>query len=388
MALRGHGGAWARVLMAIALGGALLVLPLTAAAIEDVFTVRGVAVDREAETAAAARELALAEGQRQAFRRLLERIVLRADYPRRPDLAEAPLTALVQGIQIEEEKTSATRYLGKLTITFKKDEVRQLLRERGLRFSETVAKPMLVLPVYQVAGTEVLWDEPNPWRDAWLERERSDSLISVLVPAGDLADIGAVSPAQALAGDRERLGAIAARYGVADTMVARAALSYDLTIGAPRLEVSLSQYGPSGDQVIIESFVGIPLEVVDELLVRAARKIVLELEESWKRDTLLQFDRKMRLSARIPLTRLGDWLEVRERLDGVAMVVEVELASLSRSDAQVVLHYLGDPGRLAISLAQRDLDLSEQDGFWTLKVREAPADPTAPVPAPTGTAAE
>jgi hypothetical protein len=374
----------------LALGCSPIILPVTAAALEDVFTVRGVAVDAEAETAATARELALAEGQRQAFRRLLDRLILRADYPRRPDLAEAPLTALVQGIEIEEEKTSSTRYLGKLIISFKKDEVRQLLRDRALRFSETVAKPMLVLPVYQVAGTEVLWDEPNPWRDAWLKRERRDSLISVLVPAGDLADIGAVSPQQALAGDRERLAAIAARYGVEDAMVARAALSFDLTIGAPRLEVSLSQYGPSGDQVIIESFVGVSREVIDELLARAAREIVLELEEAWKRDTLLQFDREMRLSARIPLTSLGDWLVVRRRLDGVAMVIGVELSSLSRSHAQVVLHYLGDPGRLAISLAQRDLELSEQDGFWTLKPRRAPAEPTEPAPTPTltGTAAE
>jgi hypothetical protein len=386
MGLRGHGGDRAGLLLLLAIGCSLAALGVAAAPLEDVFTVSGVAVDAEAETAAVARELALAEGQRQAFRRLVERLVLGADQPRRPELAEPALTALVQGIEIQEEKTSSTRYLAKLTIRFKKDEVRQLLRDRALRFSETVAKPILVLPVYQVAGTEVLWDDPNPWRDAWLALEKGDSLISLLVPAGDLADIGAIGPLQALAGDRERLGAIAARYGVEDAMVARASLSFDLRVGAPRLEVSLSQYGRSGDQVIIESFVGDSAEVVDALLARAAREITLQLEESWKRDTQLQFDRRMRLSARVPLSSLGDWLVVRERLDAVSMVVGIELSSLSKTSAQVVLNYLGDPGKLAISLAQRDLELSEEDGFWMLTPLQAPARPVTP--AASSTAAE
>lgn len=386
MVLRGHGGDRAGLLLLLAMGWSLSALGVAAAPLEDVFTVSGVAVDAEAETATAARELALAEGQRQAFRRLVERLVLGADQARRPELAEPALTALVQGIEIQEEKTSSTRYLAKLTISFKKDEVRQLWRDRALRFSETVAKPILVLPVYQVAGTEVLWDDPNPWREAWLAREKGDSLISMLVPVGDLADIGAISPLQALAGDGERLGAIAARYGVDEAMVARASLSFDLSVGAPRLEVSLSQFGPSGDHLIIESFVGDSREVVDALLARAAREITLQLEDNWKRDTQLEFDRKMRLSATVPLSSLGDWLVVRERLGAVSMVVGIELSSLSKSSAQVVLNYLGDPGKLAISLAQRDLELSEEDGFWMLKLRQARALPVPP--AASSTAAE
>ena len=386
MVLRGHGGDRVGLLLLLAMSCSLSALGVAAAPLEDVFTVSGVAVDAEAETAAAAREPALAEGQRRAFRRLIERLVLSADQLRRPELAEPALTALVQGIEIQEEKTSSTRYLATLTISFKKDEVRQLLRDRALRFSETVAKPVLVLPVYQVAGTEVLWDDPNPWRDAWLAQEKGDSLISVLVPAGDLADIGAISPLQALAGDRERLAAIAARYGVENAMVARALLRFDFSVGAPRLEVSLSQYGVSGDQLIIESFLGASREVVNALLDRAAREITLQLEENWKRDTQLQFDKKMRLSARVPLSSLGDWLVVRERLDAVSMVVGIELSSLSKSSAQVVLNYLGDPGKLAISLAQRDLELSEEDGFWMLTPHQLPGEPVTP--AANSTAAE
>ena len=378
MGLRRRVRGWPYLFVLAGLGWSLAPAAALAQPVRDVFTVTGVAVDAEAETAADARELALADGQRQAFRRLLERLVLRADYRRSPELDEAALTALVQGMEIEEEKISSIRYLAKLTISFKKDEVRGLLREGGLRFSETAGKPILVLPVYEVAGTQVLWDDPNPWRDAWLARQKRDSLLSLVVPAGDLADIAAISPAQALAGDEARLAAIAIRYGLEDMIVARAGLSFDLAAGAPRLEVSISQFGPSGDQVVIESFVGVSRGLIDELLARAAHEVTLELEERWKRETLLQFDREMRLSVRVPLTGLRQWLTVRRRLGAVAMVRKVELASLSTADAQVVLHYLGDPGQLSISLAQRDLELVQEDGFWILRMRKAVGQPSPP----------
>jgi hypothetical protein len=341
----------------------------------DVFTVTGVAVDAKAETAAAAREIALAEGQRQAYRMLLERMTLRADYGRHPRLGQVELTSLVRGIEFEEEKASSVRYIAKLIITFKKREVRNLLRGAELRYSETVSKPILVLPVYESAGAFSLWDDLNPWREAWRTRERRRSLVPLLLPTGDLADVGAISPSQALAGDTARLAAIAYRYGVDDTIVARAAFSVDLATSTPRLEVSLNQFGPSGERTIIESFVGATRDDVGALLERAVAEITVELEETWKRETLLRFDRANRLSARVPLKRLADWLAVRERLGSVSLVRSIELDGLSKSSAQVILHYLGDPEQLAISLVQHDIELIEEGGFFILRLRAATSRP-------------
>ncbi len=367
------------VLGLFVLGCSLAAAPATARPLGDIFTITGVAVDAEAETATAARKLALAEGQRRALRRLLRRLTLRADYSRHPEPDDVTLTALVRGIEIEDEKTSSTRYLAKLAISFKKDEVRSLLRRQGLRFSETPRKPLLVLPVYEAAGTQALWDDPNPWREAWLAREpneRGDSLVPLLVPEGTLADMSVIGPAQALAGDGVRLAAIAERYGIEDTMVARAELSFDLAAGAPRVEVGLIQFGPSGRRVVIENFVGVSREAIDQLLARAVREIIHELEEGWKRQTMLQFDHETRLEARVPLVSLGEWLEVRQRLGAVALVRKIVLDSLSKANAEIVVHYLGDPGQLSLSLAQRDLQLAQEDGLWVLRLRRASARPS------------
>ena len=170
----------------------------------DSFSVSDVGVDAVAETATEAREIALASGQREALDRLIRRLTLRENRLQIPELADAAIAPLVRGIEIEEEKTSSKRYLASLTVSFKKNEVRTLLRGNGIPFSETPSKPLLVLPVYEAAGARNLWDNSNPWWVAWQARSERDSLVPLVIPVGDLTDIATIGAQQALSGDDSR----------------------------------------------------------------------------------------------------------------------------------------------------------------------------------------
>ncbi|HSV28367.1 MAG TPA: DUF2066 domain-containing protein, partial [Candidatus Omnitrophota bacterium] len=70
--------------------GALLILvlvmapPAFAQGLVDAFSVRGVEVDVTAANVQAAKDQAIADGQRQAFRQLLERLTQPADHARLP----------------------------------------------------------------------------------------------------------------------------------------------------------------------------------------------------------------------------------------------------------------------------------------------------------------
>ena len=342
--------------------------PVVAIASDDVYAVENVAVDNTAETAAAARDVALARGQRQALRRLLERLTLAVDHQRLPAVAPTAIAEFVNGIEVSEEKTSPTRYIATLRVSFKKERVRALLRAQGIPFSETRAKPLLVLPVYRAAGAVRLWQNPNPWRDAWSNVTiGADAPVPLVVPAGELADVSAISADQALAGDGRRLDVIADRYGVADVLVAFAELDIDLATRARRLQVSLRQLGPTGPNLVIESFSSGGQETEAAMISRAVADITTGIQEQWKEGTLIRFDEQRSISAQVPLRGLQDWIVVRERLVGNSLVQRVELTALSVVSARIVLHYWGDVDRLSVALAQSNLTL-EQDsnGFWTV----------------------
>lgn len=334
-----------------------------------IFTIAQVAVDETAASASAARDVALAKGLRDAVERLFRRLVVRADTRLLPELDSETVDSLVQNMEVSDEKTSSTRYLATLTVRFKPESVRGILRAAGLRFSETISRPRLVLPVFEAAGAINLWDPPNAWRQAWEQRGSNiDRVVPLILPEGDLTDIGTVGPVQALAGETGPLRQIAERYRTRDVLVAHATLVQDIAANRPVLHVSMRHIGPSSNSVTIETFTGVARDQVDELLAEAVTRSVERLADDWKRANYLRFDEPVRLSASVSIGALSDWLEIRRRLGGAAVVQSVELASITRSDAQVVINYLGGPEQLELALAQRDLDLEEEGGFWVLRL--------------------
>jgi hypothetical protein len=339
----------------------------------NVFEVAGVAVDVTADTAAAAREKALADGEKAAFRRLLERLTLREDHGRLPDVPRAQLAPYVQDLSVADEKTSAVRYLARLTYRFKPEAVRTLLRDHGIPFAETPSKPVLVLPVYQAAGALLLWDDPNPWREAWAKRPTVDGLVPLTLPLGDLPDVAAIGAEQAAAGDAARLTAIANRYDTTDTLVLKAVLAIDPGTGRPGLRVTVARHSGTRDAAPTElAFPAAPDEATPALLARAAQEVARRVEDRWKRDTLLQSATPAVAAVTVPIGGLNDWLEVRRRLSTVAVVRRTDLVLLSKTEARINLHYIGEPEQLVLALQQADLDLVQEGGAWTLTVTRRP----------------
>ena len=332
------------------------------------FVVTGVEVDATAEDANAAREIAHASGMAEALDRLLRRITPseRHDGLPRPD--PDVVRSMVFGLDVRDERTSRTRYLANLTIRFSRDAVRTLLRNAAIPFAETLARPRLVLPVYRVAGAHILWDDPNPWREAWGVVSERDSVTPLVVPRGDLTDVALIGAAQAARRDPARLSAIASHYGVRGVLVAEASLRFEIGSRAPRIDVTLTTQGPGGGQPSTAFFLGAAGEPVPELLARAVVELVVGIEESWKRDTLIAFDAEGEIAATVALTAAGDWAELRRRLEAAPEVKSVRLAEISRTQAVVAVRHYGDIGRLGPALGRHDLELRESHGEWTIRL--------------------
>ena len=241
-----------------------------AVADESVFRVADVSVDATANNATAAREFALGEGHSLAFQRLIERIVRAVDTASVPRLGHAEVAPMVRSFEVDNEKTSSVRYLARLTFQFDREAVRRFLRAIAVPFAETRGVQTLVLPVFRSAGTYLLRDEPNPWREAWTNLPETGELVPLMTPLGDLQDVQDISAAQAAGGNPMRLQAIAERYRAAEVVVAVAALRRGAN-RRPVIQVALSRYGADADeQTLIQSYQATASETVDQLIQTAA----------------------------------------------------------------------------------------------------------------------
>jgi hypothetical protein len=347
--------------------------PPAAFASDEVFTVTDVAVDATAQTAAAARERALQEGQRQAFERLLQRLTPASERARLPRPTDAAIADLVRDFEISGEKTSSVRYIASLNIRFKPEDVRNLLRQRGIAFSETPSKPVLVLPVYHADSGAVLFED-NPWRAAWAALAPGDGLVPFVMPRNDTDDAAAITPVQAESGDAAALRAIGQRYGVADVLVAVARPKTGAS-GKTALDVSTSRFGAAAKE---ENFVASVAPeagdaAADAVFARAAEAIAGRVNERWKQASLLHFGSLGELTARVPLTGLDTLVTVMRGLDGLAPIQRVDLLRVARDEADVRLRFLGDEEQLGLLLAQRDLSLQPDMGGYVLRPAETRA---------------
>jgi hypothetical protein len=79
---------------------------------------RGIPAEASAENAVAARDAAIASARRIAFQRMAEQLGGGA-----PSLSDRQIEGLVGAMIVEEERTTATRYIGRLTFQFQRGAV-------------------------------------------------------------------------------------------------------------------------------------------------------------------------------------------------------------------------------------------------------------------------
>jgi len=360
----------------------LLILGISSSTLAaGLYSIQGIAVDKTAGSASAARVLAVAEGQNRAFSTLLRKLTPKSYHGDLPTLSDSDLAPLVRGIQVRNEKTSPTRYLADLTVEFNRGLILPILTARDIPYSESISKPLLVLPVFEDRGVKNLWDEPNPWRDAWVEifdsgkgpegnLKRQDdwaqvALLPISVPSGTLEDMKMVTVDDAVYLREEAVRQISAEYGASAVLVAYASLQNQN--GIRRLDISY-QRSDLMMPAVIESFTG---GDTDRDIYRAAIFDVIEnLQESWKDQNILDRNIENRLAVSTSITGLKEWLNIQSKTRSIPAVQQLKVREMSIDKVFWEISFVGDLTQLRSAFGQRDLVLENEDGYWTLHKKE------------------
>jgi hypothetical protein len=340
---------------------------VAAGAFPPAFIVAGVPVDATAQDAVAAREAARAEGERTAFRRLLERLSPKADWGRLPAPGAAEISAMVQDFEVSNERSSGVRYLGSYSFRFKPSAVRHLLQAAHIAITELASKPVVLVPAFRSGESVRLWDEPNPWRDAWKQTPGAGGLVPWIVPAGDLADLQTLDAGSTRDPRPEQLERLSARYGHGDVVIVTAVADG----GSPAtLDITVSRYSPEGTPDSATAEVSGPR--LDAILFQAGVQAAMrELEEGWKKLTVSSnptSDSGSTQEVVVPIKSAADWAAVRERLAKVPVVRGTEVELMGTTEVRLRLKIRADDTLLRVALAQQDLVLTAGKPYAVLRL--------------------
>jgi hypothetical protein len=348
-----------------------LTAPASAQQANETFTVSGIPIDATASSGSQARDIAIAQGEQAALKKLLDSMVMKQDQPFLPSMDASDVAALVDGISVNGEKVSRTRYLAQLTVYFKADAVRTLLQNTGIAFSETVSKPVLIIPVLETAGFVTLWTDPNPWTAAWQAYDQTGSHVPFLLPKGGAKEAAMISANDIITGDPDTVAKLESAYGVTEVYLAYANLHLDPTTGAFVTRVLFMRFGETpavlGDDTVSAPGDVEPAGRLDAMMTSAVDNTVSDLAEAWKRETIVHYGAEVTLPVVVPLTSLAQWVSVKDKLEKTPVVRAVDVTSMTIHEARVAIKYLGNTDKLTLALAQSDLQLNQEpSGDWVV----------------------
>jgi hypothetical protein len=204
------------------------------------YEVSGVAVDVAAKTADAARLGGWRLAQRKAWVQLSNRLGGGGGL-----ISDGALDSIVSGIVVENEQIGPTRYIAKLGVLFDRTRAASIL---GISTYATRSPPMLVVPVIWSTGVGTVFEQRNPWQEAWARFRTGNSTIDYVRPSGTGPDSLLLNTGQIGRPGRGWWRTIINQYGASDILIPVVRL-YRQWPGGPVIGVFQARYGPDNESL-------------------------------------------------------------------------------------------------------------------------------------------
>lgn len=378
-----------------------LALPAHAAADDAVFTVGNYPVEAKAENAVAAKDRALADGQRAALRSLLKRLVPVTAHGRLKNIKVARPGDLLEGIRVRSERNSPTEYIASLDFSFQARAVRNLLQQEGLPFTEEQAPSITVIPVWRTGAGTPPRDEPS-WTSVWrgLDLEHALTPVKLLplnpaIPAdavGALANGDGAAMRTLVTTTKSDLVLVALAEPDASTRKLNVTLSGRDAVGAITLKRAYRV--DANDPTYAAELAGVvslgilegrwkaiagPSRGQDVPPAPSARPLPYE-QQPVSAPAMPGPGRQppppppaaaggASMQVAVEFQGMGEWTDISRKLAAVPGIDGLDVLGLSARGARVTFRYPDGPGQLAQVLASKGLSLRQGGNGWTLSAR-------------------
>jgi hypothetical protein len=334
----------------------------------DLYTVERLAVDAIGASPSEARDKALAQGRERAFGIIYKRLTVQAQWPSVPQLAPEELEEMVSSFAVDNERHSATRYLANASFTFSAQGVRSALRRFGMTFSETSAKPVVVLPIQPGVG----WSNDTLWAQSWASVARRGSLKPVIVPLGDASEQAMVGNVIVEAATWEQVSGLAQKYGSTEVWLTSVAKTPN------GLQVAVTVLRNDGRRDSRFTIIANAGESEGQMSVRAAAMVRASYEEAWKAETAVNYGSHSFIEAAVAFTSLPDWVSLRRELSDIRLIQQVNVLQMLTQGARIRVKFLGRKEQLRGALKQADIVMTELDNGLQILARSGVDTSTLP----------
>ncbi len=267
---------------------------------------------------------------------------------------------MVRSEQVFDEKISSTTYAATFSISFAKDFVEHILAQKNQASPEPVAAPVeektgsVVIPVRILQRKTLLWEGSNDWRTS--VRKALYGHDDFVIPTPDSENIAIVNGANVNQVSKEELAPLFSKYQ--SSAIYFLLFSFDNVNN--KVSVTVRSFNKLHKSQARLSFVNSEKLDDQELMDKVASKSVeylLGLKNSEK-----TFDGERVLALEIPITKLGDWLMIKGRIEGNSLISKLNIESISADYVKASVTVITPPDvDIADSFARIGFDLTQKN---------------------------
>ncbi len=298
-----------------------------------VYSVSGVAVEAEGDTALMAKEQALAAGQVEAFRRLLKDIA-GSNPIGTTELTVEEVLPFVEGISIESEKTTATKYIGTIGVQFDEKAVRSFLSTQQVQHLTTFPPSLLVIPQYVKGDTTLTLGSENPLYAALQGQRDFAPFYRAVIPNGGADEIAQIEAGLASEG-LPSLAPLLSTYKKDCVMLLRMEeneggyWTISSSFYPQRMMESQTVYkkfkSDSSNKQAVASYM--------------SKAVFQEMESKWRQNKTDSLNGKQVLYLRVPVSSLEEWHQIEKQINGWSFFDSVVLRGIYLPQVLVEVSY-------------------------------------------------
>lgn len=308
-----------------------------------------VSVSGEGQTVLEAQNNAVAEGQKEAFMRLMKKIAPTIDMT---EFEMLDVTAFVQDVSLSDEKVSASTYKGNLSVRFKSEPIYELLKNKNEPFLTSLPEQMLLIPVFEENGNTVVFDKTNPILTYFHLQQPTFDFFPLKVVLEDENKIAEASKVWQ-EGLFEKHSSFLNEYEVTKALVFHVKKSNDV------YEVKTFVLPKNVDvEASVEFQVMDDREDINLVMKDLVQDAFLNMEKKWIYLTTKNVAPVVRYQLLTPVSKVSELKKIKDKINQLNFVEQIEIKGFKNKMLIVEMAFKGSTDELQQKLLLNDMALS------------------------------
>ena len=309
----------------------------------DFYTVSDIAVQASGETPKEAKNIAIEEAERQAFSRLMRRLIGQENsfVDNLPEMSE--IVSLVQDFSLKNEKNNTTEYWAKVDVRFNPVASQNFLTSKRVDYLQKEPAKLLVIPVVKNGLYWLGLEDSNVFYQLLRSRNALSDFYEMVLPVGDLDEIVAVNK-MLKENNVFGLSAMLNRYDAQEILLLKAE---EVGLDNWRVRGEIYREGTLvQEQTAFDWYRGYTME-------EGFQKVLTQLEEQWREEQKSLPKQNMSYYARIQAPNLTQWNRDKKKIEALKFIENVVVQGVYKD--QVLISFTFNL-RLMTIMLRNDLD--------------------------------